>query len=860
MRWGWAVVAVSSACLAGILGLEVLFAGAPPAARAGQLAAAAAGLGTSAVFLLLCRSLPQVSGRRPVPGLADPAEIVRDDHGVPHVFAASRTDAYTGLGLAHAQDRLWQMEFQRRIAYGRMAEIMGDRALPLDRFMRTLGINRVAEPTWECLPPRTRRVVEAYVRGINAHVSGLPMRRRPPEFLFFRVAPEPWSPVDVVAASKLVAWNLGGTYVTELLRRDLRRAVGPDRARRLLPDPGDLSEGAAGPPGRRPFRPGDGAREAPGGGGGPAPGTPAAGGAEAAGSNLWVVDGERCAGGSPVLASDPHLPSSVPSTWYFAHLSGGGLDAAGATLPGLPAVVIGRNRRGAWGVTNLNADVQDLYRERLGPDGRATEHPDGPRPVEVVTERIAVRGGEDVEWPVRRTRHGPLLSDVLEANHPEGDARGPLALRWVGLEEDDRSLTALVELAEAGSWRDVTEALKCHGSPGLNVGWADVDGHIGCRAAGRVPVRSSGDGSEPAAGWAGEGEWEGWVPYHELPEALDPPGGFLVSANGLPPAGRGPFLGRDRVEPYRRERVEERLTEEAPLTRDDHASVQLDVLSGYARRILPGMLELVPSSPARAPALALLSRWDRVADRGSAAAALFAAWSRELLQGLVAPELRGEVLQRYLSWTSYPHRYLLGIVTGDLAAPEDLEAELGAALDRAMADLRDRMGPDPEGWAWGAVHRAVFPHLPLHNLAPLRPLVSRTAAAGGDWSSVNVGTVQPGGAYRQRTVPGCRVILDLSGPDASRFVLAPGQAGHPLSPHYDDLLDDWRDGGYRPLLMDRAAVEDASSATLVLEPRAEAARSGSPRRRSARGPSPAPDAPVSSRSDAASSQIERRRT
>ncbi len=775
-------------------------------------------------WLYLRRSLPKLSGRLAVEGLDAPIEILRDVDAVPHIYAGSERDALFGLGYVHAQERLGQMEFQRRLGSGTLAALVGRRVLPFDRFFRTLGLRAAAASAFAALDAPTRAQVEAYVAGINAFIAGCSRSRLPPEFTLLRARPAAWSGDDVLVCAKLMAWNLGGTYALDLLRADLIARLGAERASRLMPDTcGDPAHGGAEQrstpdPRAEPLSAALRGVHAP---------------AEALGSNHWILAGGRTPSGLPLLASDPHLASTLPSPWYLAHVSGGALDAIGATLPGLPAVVMGRNRHIAWAVTNVNPDAQDLYRERLDEAGERAEHRGRFEPLRVRLETIEVRGGPSVAWRVRATRHGPLLSDVLNANgerQPEArrpPRREPLALRYTALGDQDGTLASLLALGRARDRREFEQALRGYVAPGVNIGYADAEGHISNLVAGHVPLRAGGDGALPLEGWSGADEWRGVIPFEELPRVWDPPAGVIVSANTrVLPAGYRHDLGRDFVEPHRRRRIDEVLAARARPTLHEHAALQGDTLSLQARALAPLLLALVGhgADAREEQALGWLRAWDGDMRPSSAAALVFAAWLRHLGEGLLRAEL-GSLWRAYEPWVSYLDRFLTRAlreaVAADPAHDAGLRAAARQALRRALDDLERRLGRDRRRWRWGRVHRAVFTH-PLFDGAPLvGRLWRRSVESGGDWSSVNVGG--SGGSarpYEQRYVAGYRQLVDLSDLDAGRFILAIGQSGHFLSPHYDDYLADWSALRYRPMRLRRATVEAAGRHALRLLPRA----------------------------------------
>jgi penicillin amidase len=794
---------------------------------------------SAATLAYLRRSLPVVDGVVTVAGLSAPLDIVREgSSGIPHVQAATRLDAFVGLGYVHAQDRLWQMEFQRRIAHGRLSEIFGEATLPQDRFLRTLGTGRAAREAWERLPQEAREAIDAYVAGVNAFVSVTRGSRLPPEFTMLGFEPEPWTGPDVVGWVKMMAWDLGMNYSAELLRHDITARLGAERADDLLAlvSPDSLTilrSPVVSPPARDSATAG--ARRWGNGFAGPEPwaasfteglslGSPAVsrlllGGRlpEALGSNNWVASGHRTASGFPLLANDPHLASRIPSVWYLARLSGGdSFDVMGATLPGAPGVAVGRNRSIAWGVTNVGADVQDFFLERLDAAGRQVEFRGRFEPVRTITEVIDIRGEEPVNLVVRLTRHGPLLSDAINANlaaqdppAPDRTPLPPLALRWTALDDEDTTVLAFLQLNQARNWSEFTDALRHFVVPSQNFVYADREGHIGYYAAGRLPLRASGDGRDPAEGWSGSMEWTGWVPFEELPNMLDPPGGLIVSANNLP-AGEGyPYLiGTDFPDPYRAQRVTDLLNADTRLTADDFAAIQADTHSLHAAALVPQLVERVrPETDLEREALERLRTWTFDAGGSSDTAALFQAWYLELTPALAGDDLGPVLLREYAGRYSYVARFVSSIIlTQDAAwcdnvstpSTESCDETITVAFRAALEKVAERRG-GRSGSRWDRMHRAVFPHQGLGGIPFVGWFLNRSVPGTGDWSTVNVGPTAADGSFEQRHVPSYRQIVDLSPADDSRFIDAVGQSGHFLSAHYDDLLADWRAVAYRSM-------------------------------------------------------------
>jgi penicillin amidase len=807
----------------------------------------------------LRRSLPQTAGTITVAGLSAPIDIVRDADAIPHIFAATKIDGLFGLGYVHAQDRLWQMEFQRRIGHGRLSEILGAATLPQDRFLRTVGFGRAAREAWVSTPDWAQQQVNAYVAGVNAFIATHHGAGLPPEFTLLRFEPEPWTAEDVVVWVKMMAWDLSGNYSFELLRRDLIAAVGAERMAQLMPPYAadglsilPRSEGS-GPASTRT----DTARASVGTGpnltsaflaslsaGDPAVRDFLLGGAttEGLGSNNWVADGTMTASGKPLLANDPHLGTRLPSTWYLAHVSAGDFEVIGGTFPGAPAVALGRNRFIAWGATNVAADVEDLYRERLDAAGTHYEFRGAQEPITVIPETIVVKGAAPVSLRVRVTRHGPLVSDAINANNAESKTAPklalvePLAFRWTALDPDDGTLPAFLRVNEAHNWTEFTEALRGYVVPSQNFVYADVAGHIGYYAPGRIPLRASGDGSRPADGWTGEAEWTGWVPFDELPHAFDPPEHVIVTANHrpAPPAYRY-NLGLEWTEPYRAQRITDLLGmsagpgrhANARFTSDDFARIQADTVSLHAKSLWPILLKRTGElSVADQPALDLLRRWNFDATADSAATAIFQAWFLQLAPMLVGDEIGPEALDMYQGKFSFVSRFLSSTLASNdspwcddvrTAKRETCDEVVARALRAGVDDLQRRLGGDMTRWRWDAVHLAMFPHA-LDSVAALRPILSRSIGIAGDWSTVNVGVTAADHPYEAHTVPGYREIIDLSPANDSRFLDAVGESGHPLSTHYDDFMKDWRAVAHRKMRMDRAEIDRGALGRLRLTP------------------------------------------
>ncbi len=740
---------------------------------------------------------PQLDGTLSLDGLEGEVTVEREPSGVPHVRATSERDVFFALGFVHAQDRLWQMEFQRRVGAGRLSEVLGPDAVEQDRFLRTWGFYEAAEEAYRNLTPDGRRAVDAYVGGVNAYLDTDP--GLPPEFRLLRYEPERWRPADVLVWAKMMSLDLSANYESELTRHRLRaRGLSPERIAELLPPyPEDaatvLGEGdLRATPGRAEARRADELRAL-------RRSLPVS--IEA--SNNWVVGGGRTRSGKPLLADDPHLGLQVPSLWYLAHIESPTLEAVGATLPGMPGVVIGRNDRIAWGVTNVGADVQDLYALEETADGGAYRYKGEDRRYGVRNETIKVDGAEDVELTVRETVHGPVVSDVVDA--PEDTA--PLALRWTSLDGEDRTLEAFIDTNRAGNWEEFNEALRPYVAPAQNFVYADVEGNIGYVAPGRYPIRAQDHiGLYPAPG-DGSYDWKGSVPFDEVPRALNPEKGLIVTANNkVTPEGYPYDLSLEWAEPYRAERIEE-LIEAAgdDLTAEDMARIQRDQRSSLFRDLRPILERVEPRSEEARGWRGRLLAWDGEAKPGSREATVFASWYSELSR-LPAREVGEEF------WPE--PRYLLdALKNGDRNCDEPGTERREGCADHANRAFGRALGRfDGEVPEWGESHEATFEH-PVLSATPLSRLSDRSVPFGGDSSTVNVGSYDPR-TFAMEAGPSYRQVVDLADPEASRYVHPMGQSGNPLSASFDDLLPRWREGKYLPMSSEGYETEHE----LTLEP------------------------------------------
>ncbi len=777
---------------------------------------ATAVVGAGGVYLVR-RTFPQTSGTLVVPGLAQPVEVIRDRWGIPHLYARSRRDLLFAQGFVHAQDRLWQMELNRRTASGRLSEIFGEVTLSTDRFLRTIGLRRAAEAHLASISPQGRANLEAYAAGVNAFIQSA-RGRLPIEFVILRFSPEPWTPADTLAYGKLMAWVLGGDWRAEILRQQLHARFGERALERLWPDypPGApvIAPEATGPGSQAPdlpLRPG-----VPAIPWGLALNSPLADGQRGLGSNNWVVAGDQTVTGGPLLANDPHLEAQMPSVWYLMHLADDRHSTVGATFPGVPGVIIGHNRDIAWGVTNANPDVQDLFIEQFHPnDPSRYLYKDRWVPATVVREAIKVKGRpEPVVEVVRITRNGPVITNVVRG------LNAYLAIRWTALESSS-IIDAVDRINRASSWEEFRGALRAWDAPAQNFVFAHRNGEIGYQLPGRIPVRAKGTGAVPVPGWTGEYDWNGTLPFDALP-SIHRRMGFIVTANNrIAPEGYPYFLGREWDPGFRARRITTLLLAEGKQSSETFQRIQSDITSLPGKAVVESLREVRMTNQTLQPLFNELLQWDGVLAASSRPAALYEALLHALLKEVFHGPLDETVFNRYLRHYDAPVLALLGLLrepsSGWWRGSRDRVVE--TALREAVRTLEARLGANRDAWRWGRLHQPTFVH-PIGRIKALAWIFNTTPPeTGGDAFTVNNGAFNPEEPFAQAIVASYRQILDPADWDRSLVIHTTGQSGLPFHRHYRDFAARWTGGQYVPLLFSRPRIEEAAAGRLMLTPR-----------------------------------------
>jgi penicillin G amidase len=802
-------------------------------------AANLAGLTAGTYNLLARRPVPQKSGTLHMQGINALVEIITDTYGVPHIYAQTEDDLFFAQGYIHAQERLWQMELNRRLCSGRLSELFGDTLLEIDRFCRRLGMHRSAATEVTRLPESHMRILDAYARGVNMFIA-FNESKLPVEFTLLRFQPDPWKPADTIQWAKMMGWSLGGNWETEITRARLVAKLGVERATKL--ESGyDAKHPLIIPPGVAYQGINLGLHEQY------ALIQELSGFSMFGGSNNWVVDGTMTETGAPILCNDPHLGQAVPSIWYECHLVAGDLDVTGVSFPGAPGIIIGHNQHIAWGVTNAVSDVQDLYVEKFNPENPDQYQYQGQwEEAEIVREEIQVKGQEQpVIEKVRITRHGPIISSFQPTSSSTEDTpqaeEVPLALRWTGLEQCN-IISSVVKLNRATNWEEFRTALHDWDVPPQNFVYADQQGNIGYVMAGAIPIRNKGQALVPSPGWTGDYEWTGYIPFDELPQTYNPEQHFIATANNRVIDDSYPYyITNEWLNGYRAQRISDLLTSKGKLTLADMVEIQGDQYSLPAIEIVPYLLKMQGETPLEKAALEILKAWDYVLAPTSIAAAIYTKFFNKLEHIFLNTVLGDDdtlknsymgIGSNILPSNGYASRnkpLLIRLLQEHddswfensviRNGPKSWDSALKNAFKAALDELRDRLGSNILGWHYGIIHKMTYNH-PLGAVKALERFFNRGPyPVGGDNDTVNMGATLPNNPEVVITVPSFRQIVDLADLSRSLSIHAPGQSGLPASKHYDDFIQLWMKLEYHPMLFTRQAIEENAEGTLRMLPR-----------------------------------------
>ena len=754
------------------------------------LIALAAVVSAGIVYHTLRQSLPDHTAAF-TDEIVQGVSVSRDARGVAHIRAKTLEDLFFSQGYIHADERLWQMEFNRRVVQGRLSEILGADLAGADRFLRTLGLYRIAERVVDKTSPAGQAIMADYIRGINARLKE---GRLPPEMRILGIAPDPWEKADVAGILALMAYNLGSNWQEESLRMSLQEALDPALFSEIMPPYEDWETPVIWKRDQAPRTGTD---------------TPAAHSAldkiaaflPRPGSNAWVLSPDKWAGDAALLANDPHLSMGLPSIWFENSLeSEGELKLYGWSIPGSPGVVIGHNEKIAWGNTNIG-DTQDLFLEKRDPDDpRRFMHDDEWYDAVVIEEEIRIKGEAEPDiHEVIITKNGPLISE-----------NPAMSLKWTAYHIEKSAVDAIMGINRAQNWDDFCDALAHYTLPPQNIVYADVHGNIGFKTVGTIPIRKKGEGLMPSPGWDDAHGWEGFIPHDELPELFNPPQGYVITANHRVAGDDYPHvIAIDDASPYRMMRLKAVLSSGNAFTLGDMKVLQTDWHNMHAVERLPLWLEQVEAHAGRfqdryddmqMQGLTILNEWVRepVSLPEKAAPAIYAAWYLNLMEDVFREKMGDPLYMRFID-----KGYMAYKALDYLLMKEDSEwfegglaHTLAQSYRRTMDELAATLGPNMQEWRWQDLQTISFDHIMGENRL-LAPLVNRGPYPyGGDYETVGRAAYKLNNPFNVSFAAGLRFIAVMTPDIEAHAVIAGGQSGHFMADHYDDQLETWLDGGY----------------------------------------------------------------
>lgn len=787
-------------------------------------------------------------------GLQEPVTIHRDQSGIPHIYASNTHDLFLAQGYVHAQDRFWQMDFWRHLGAGRLAELFGQSEVSKDRFLRTLGWERIAEQELAGLDLADRTVLEAYAQGVNSYLGDRSKHDISLEYTALTLTnpgyqPAAWQPLHTLTWPKVMAWDLDKHQLElELERARLLKSFSREQIETLFPtypeehpailspqfEAAALRSDAAGVALPQPTASDRSLRRVEQN---LAPLQELFPAEPGLGSNSWVVSGDRTSTSQPLLANDPHLGPEIPSIWYQVglHCRPQGpdcpYDVTGVSFAGVPGVIIGHSDRTAWGLTHGLADSLDLYIEKINPDNPDQYEVNGEWvDMEQVQEEILVAGAEPVSQTVRYTRHGPIISETYQPLEQFASKTGldlpqeyAIALRWTGL-EPSTIFSSILQINRADSWSEFRQGAAEFDIVPHNLVYADIEGNIGYQMPGEIPIRDRGQGRYPSPGWTTNHDWQGYIPFDQLPTALNPPQGYVVTANN-PPFGEGyPYLiTHDWSYGFRAERIQQ-LLEQAPtaLTLADMQRIQTDSKSPLAEILLPELLRLSFLDPQLQQAQQLLQGWNQQYQQNQAAPAILGMVWKQLLAQTFHDQLPAayqpdgsdrwiEVVRQQLQQPASPWWD-----DASTAAIEQRDDILRQSFAAAISALEERWGSNLQAWQWGDLHGVNFIHQTLgkSGMPPVEWLFNRgPVPASGGRGTINAIVWDAAKSFDITAIPSMRMIVDFSDLDNSQIVNATGQSGHAFHPHYADQMELWQQLEYRPM-----GADTDKAATLRLMP------------------------------------------
>lgn len=776
-------------------------------------------------YKLIKKSLPQTNGTLQLVKISDQIKIYRDEFGVPYIFANNEHDLYFALGFVQAQDRFWQMDYNRRIALGKLSEIFGARTLAVDRYFRTVGFSEIAHHIEEKLSPESREILTNYTAGINIFLEKN-RDRLPLEFSILNYKPEKWQLVHSLAIQRFVAWTMEMGWHVDPVCGLLANKIPAQKLQEIIFDPAELnivgkqtdkfeyeklmrffdqitysnkkSENFVTP---------------------------------TAGSNGWIVSGNRSESGKPLLANDPHLLFQNPSIWYEIVLISPEEHCSGVSIPGLPGIVIGNNQSVAWGLTNVMADGCDFFIEKIHPQDSSKYWYNGKwQPVAFQTDTIFVKDERPAILKFRKTHHGPVISDA-DSNLNSNDK--VLSVQWTGTLISDEVL-AFSKIIKSHNIKQFVEALRLCYAPVQNFMYADTAGNIGCFCAGKIPIRAHGHGLIPKPGWLKNYEWTGYIPIEKLPRTLNPQDGAIVTANNNIVENKYPYFISNYWEPpYREQRINQLLSSKQKFNLTDFKNFQFDLYSLHAQSMMEHILKILPefdrSTQLRQFFYQTLKTWDFRLHSESIGASIFEIFLRQLYFNIYMDEMGDFSFNKFLSLPSVPIRITDNLLSNHqslwfddvttLDKKETMDEILLKSLEGTFEYMKNDLGEIIQNWQWGQQHTILLEH-PLGKVKPLNYLFNiGPFPIGGSATTINLASYWLNQKNFNVVIsPSMRQLVDLTNASLALRILPTGQSGHPLSARFKDQTSLWLAGNYRPVTLDTAAIARSNFDVLILEP------------------------------------------
>lgn len=780
-------------------------------------------------FWFIIRPWPQMDGTLKIPGLKAKVTILMDKWGTPNIYAQNEHDLFMAQGFLHAQNRMWQMELNRAQGNGRLSSLLGKKVINSDIYLRSFGLRRVAERTWNKLDEDTRRILLAYAAGVNAYLD-MHQNNLPIEYNILGVKPAHWTPIDTIAYGNLMGWMLSGNLTQEYLRARMVAKIGPDLAEQLFP-PHAKGSPLVIPNEAENYKNlakdkvsvtnfyDDWLVDSD----------------EGLGSNDWTVSGSRTKNGKPLLANDMHLGLGLPSIWYQNGLHGGRFDCVGFSLTGSPGIIVGHNKTIAWGVTNLNPDTQDLYMEQLDNLKHPTKYKykDQWLKLDVVHEVLDVKGGQKVPFDILFTKHGPILPTIM--GHDVSQT--PLALKSA-IEDGNLLVAAAIKLNMAANWQQFRDALRLWENPGENFVYADVYGNIGYQCTGKIPIRQKyHNGLLPVPGWTGTYEWTGFIPFEDLPATFNPSQGFAATANNQVIADDYPYiLTLDWYPGFRAKRITDLLSASHQLTMADMKNIQSQLYSIPADTLCPYLLTVKPENEQEKIALRKIKEWDHYVKADSVGAGIYEVWLIEMIKNTLSNKFDDQLLFDYLAGNYQRHasqtvslimnllkdkNHILwtNFITHQKTNRDDI---IKKSFQDTLAFYTKNVGHDINKWSWGSIHTINFKHFPFgtSGILPLELLFNddKTYPLGGDHFTVSEAGFNRNVSYDVKHGPSQRMIIDLSDFDNSIWVNCTGQTENLWHPNRKDAIPLWANFQYYPMNSSEKKVKAAARHKLSLVP------------------------------------------